>query len=409
MSDNLSTAAGRTACLGLLEKGIPLVNGLFDLRIPLPQLRNWSSDVLAAPECAEGDAAYLQLAGAIFDVRVNSEGSLQQLTSAYPGIFLHARRTSPLAACYGHVQEMMDASDTQLMAGVRSIMQLRAPGVAEVFDPEGFVFVKINHFHWEYVTYVAMRSAGREYHRTIDTADYSGAVDTIVIIAMEKQRLRLQAAGAAPGCFDHHGFSLGISFNSGDLINDFDMAELPPIPRGAMIGCQGFFRGLFPAPSYKFSDGAFPKLLFWDAKLDEFFERAKQSADIIVFVGPDHLRGIKVRNWSGVVENIVIPATKVHELWPAVLAVVLGRLAEVFSAHKRVCVMMQAGLMSVPLGIGVGLMRPLFPNTCIHSFDLGQALDLAAYPSDTAGLWVQRPDTWEALEQGGQLPIYVDE
>lgn len=417
MSDNLATAAQRAERYDDLVAGVPLANRLLGLAIPAPSPQHWRPEALLAPEAKRADKAYAQLFGALFDTPVSCESDWWPLLARLRSLLDPALAIDPLPACYDEVVRTARFSQEELVGEIRQAMTVRRLDFASLFRGPGFVQVKVNHYHWEYISHLALAARGLPVFRPLkaqDTADWQAcAVDELFIQVLRRQAARLQANGAAPGDFDNDSFSFGIGFQNGDGHLSDDLVT--PIPdtywslyRGAMCGSLAFFRGLFPAPHYRFSDGGFPKMLIWENRIHEFIACASATADVVVFIVPDALRHICIRDWTVKTEVIVVPSTRVHELWPAVLPTVLAHLARLFRQNRNVCVLAQAGFMAAPLGMAVNLMRDEFPATRVYFFDMGQALDVAAFPDHPSGPWLRQPDIQGMLRGIGEFPIGLD-
>jgi hypothetical protein len=149
-------------------------------------------------------------------------------------------------------------------------------------------------------------------------------------------------------------------------------------------------------------------LLVWQDQMHRFFEQVVSGTDAIVFIGPDHLSTIRVRGWSGATKVITVPQTLIYETWPSVLPVVVSRLDEIVRRHSRVCILVQAALMSVTIGVAVHLMRSMHPSSRIHYFDMGQSLDVAGYPDRTPPApWLNRAVLQDVLKRRQTFPIYL--
>lgn len=414
MNDSLSTPEKRLRLAVHLAEGVPLVNRLLGLRIPAPAFAHWQPAVLAEPDKQSADQAYAQLFGALFDTPVTDEASWWPLLARLRGMLDDTLQQDPLPATFPYVLQTADHSQEALVERLKDTLTVTRVDFPAVFERPGFVYVKINHYHWEYISHLAMEAHFREVFRRLRHDDIrewqASGIDELLIQAMRRQQQALQRQGHGDGVFDTAGFSLGIGFNNGDgyVSDDLVTPILPvywPLYRGAMTGSYAFFKGLFPAAHYRFSDGALPKMIVWENRTREFYDCITRRVDAVVFIVPDPLREIFIRHWQGTTEVIVVPATRVHELWPAVMPVVAAQLADIFRRHRKVCILAQAGLMSVPIGIVVDRMRAEFPSTDVFFFDMGQALDIALYPDHPSGQWLRHPEIREVLNNAGEIPI----
>jgi len=306
------------------------------------------------------------------------------------------------------VKEMSTFSDQAIVAEAKRSFSIERLDLLSLFNMGSFVSTKINHVYWEQLTVMGYDSAGLLSIRDVRRSDWfsRSRVDGLLIKALRKQQDWAVKAGHKAGCFSTKHFALGVNFGNGDH-PAFDYLSIPinPIHKGAAIGSLSFMQGIFPADGYRLADGAAAKDLIWRKQCDEFFDCVIETSDAIVFIVPTHLRTIYIRQWRGQTMTIVIPAMYVHELWPSVLADVTGKLSTLFSQARRVSILIQAGLMPVPLGVLVDMLRATYVDSEIRFFDMGQVLDVATYPENPVGTWVQQPWIKEILADTKRFPI----
>lgn len=409
MKDNLSSSGLRLKCADDLITGIKLVNRLLQMRLPIPAPLLWKRDLLAEQKFEDPDLLFAHLLGALFDKNIGGEDDWYPLLKIFETFFY---KTQSISVGFPDTLNAAGLSDPELIDEISNTMEVSKLTLQDFFSGNGYVFVKINHAHWEYLTNEAFKTTGNEYFRNFSGFPFfkEGRCDELLIHCLQLIYQQFISSGLPAGCFCSDDFSLGISFNNGDgyLSDDLSLPILP-IMRGAMVGSYGFFKGLFPATCYRFIDGSFPKMLIWNYELDHFFQILEQRSDIIVFIVPAHLRRILLRNWSGAVKTIVIPSSRVHEFWPPVLSVVLAQLNAVLEKYKRVGILVQAGLMSVPFGIAVHQLRQFYPKSDIRYMDMGQALDVAGFPYDMERPWINQPEAQEVLTQTGEFPVFLED
>ena len=407
--DTLASAKLRLNGLTDLIDGIPIVNSLFGLAIPVPPLVHWTPDVLAGESFADPDQYHGQLTGALFDSLIETPDDWTVLLAQFEHIL---KTPEKIDGVLSRVVEIGAFSDKEIVNEVSRTFAIEHLDLLSVFDATGFVSIKINHAYWEELTVLGFEAAGipciRGVHR--DNLNTRCRFDHLLITSLRKQQEHAAKQGFEPGSFATPHFSLGVSFGNGDhLTSHYLSIPIGPIHKGAAIGCLGFMQQIFSAKNYRLADGSAAKSLIWKQQCDEFFSRIVAHSDVVVFIVPSHLRGIHIRGWQGPKTTIVIPSLYVQVLWPSVIAVVAGKLAAIFSESRRVNILVQAGVMSATLGIMVDLMRNTYPDTQIRYFDLGQVLDVATYPTNPIGTWIGQPWVREILERTAAFPISVFE
>lgn len=403
--DTLASPDHRLSGLNDLVRGITIVNRLLGLAIPIPELKAWTPDILAGDAFADPDFYYGQLIGAIFDSRLEDLG-WAGLMAQYDQILVRNER---LDEVFARVAELARLSDDALVNEVSRSFTFEHLDFLSVFDKKGFVSVKINHAYWEELTFIGFDATAKlppVRHFPRDAYYAQCRFDDVLIKALRKQQANAANQGFLAGRFSTPRFSLGVNFGNGDR-PAFDCLSIPlnNIYKGAVIGSLSFLHGIFPARQYHLADGSTAKELVWRRQCDEFFARVVATADAVVFIVPNHLRAIEITHWEGMTLTIVIPSKYVHELWPSVMAHVAGKLADLFSKTSRVNILVQAGVMSVPLGILVDLMRDNFVDTQIRYFDMGQVLDVATYPANPVGPWIQHPKSRDILARTKRFPV----
>ncbi len=378
--------------LGYVIRDIPIVNRCLGLTLPLPAQEHLKSPSNGDALRRNTDAYFAALAQAVCGASAVGSANWQSIVPRFVEFLPDPHILSALTE---RVIEMGSLSDKALLEKVTQSFTFNELDLNRLPERGGTISVKINHGYWEYLTCTAFSDAGIPYFRDLkprplfDTCRFNGLLAT----ALSRMSAGLQ--GAENGNFASPGRSLGVSFNSGEgAVFDDLVLPLTPTTKGAMIGALGFFNTLLPSRAYRFVDGSSAKNLFWRDELGSFFEKIRAVSDAIVFVVPSHLRKIKVSDWNGETVTVVIPDVHVHELWPAVLPYAAGRIADVLARHSRMTVIVQAAIMSVPLGVMIDRMRQARPNATVSYFDLGQVLDVAAGPG---GPWSRREDVREHL------------
>lgn len=410
MQDTLTTSKSRLNGLDDLFQGIPIVNRLFGLTIPIPRIESWTPAVLAGDALADPDLYYGQLIGAIFDRRIEDRSDWFGLIAHYESLLV---TNESLDEVFAHAIEMATLSDEAIINEASQSLIIEPLQLMAEFDKKSFVSVKINHAYWEELTVMAFNSARKlPFIREALRGDaYSKSrIDDVLVKALRKQQESATREGYPAGSFCNPHFSLGISFGNGDYpAHKYLSIPIGPIHKGAAIGSLSFLKGKFPAAKYHVADGSAAKEIIWRDESDEFFARIAELSDFVVFIVPTHLRNIEIKQWKGPATTIVMPAMHVYALWPAVLPDVAGKLATLFRQSARVSVVVQAGVVAAILGILVDLMRDAYPDTQIRFFDLGQVLDVATFPDNPVGTWVQQPWIQELLIQKKRFAISLRE
>lgn len=406
MKDTLATPKKRVEGLDDFVMGVPIVNRLLGLAIPVPTMNCWSPVVLGEEDFSDPDRYFGQLIGAIFDKRLENPHGWVSFMADYERLL---DSTECLNEVFARVVEMSTLSDEAIVNEVSNSFAFERLDLLKVFEKKAFVSIKINHAYWEELTCLGFASVGklpyiREVHRD---ANYSKSrIDDLVIKALSKQQENAATGGAPAGCFSTSHFSFGVSFGNGDHPTaDYLSVPIGPIHKSAAIGSLSFLKSIFPANKYVLADGTAAKGLIWRQQCDEFFARLVAASDAVIFIVPSHLRAIEIGHWKGHTATIVIPALYVHEMWPAVLPMIAGKLASVFSQWSRVSILVQAGVISAPLGILVDLMRDSYTVTQIRYFDMGQVLDVATYPTNPIGTWIGQPWVRDILARTAQFPL----
>ncbi len=403
--DTLACPTNRRTGLNDLIRGIPIVNRLLGLTIPMPSLGNWTPEVLAADDCADPDTYYGQLLCALFDTRMDVLEGWAALLPRFNEI-LHADERFDMVST--RIVNIGKCSDEMIVAEAENTFEIEHLDLLSAFGKDSFVSIKINHVYWEELAFTAYQDAGLASIRELHINDWYSRckLNDLVVKTFRKKQHAVIRAGLPEGRFSTEDFSFGVSFGNGDYpVANYLSHPLHPIHKSAAIGCLGFFQSLFPADTIRLTDGNAAKNLVWKQQCEEFFARIVATSDAVVFIVPTHLRAIRITQWKGHATNIVIPAQYVHELWPAVIPDVVGKLATIFSQFGRVSILVQAGVMSAPLGILVNLMRANYPATQIRYFDMGQVLDVATYPTKPEGTWIRQPWIMEILARTHRFPI----
>ena len=185
------------------------------------------------------------------------------------------------------------------------------------------------------------------------------------------------------------------------------MQELDhPVLRGALIGLLASMETFGAGRAFQVADGAAIKRPFWNRELGPFLQLATERADCIVFIVPTHLRAIGVDSFCEAQYRLVVPAQWIHELWPSVLSTLAGQLMRIFERHRSVCILVQAGLMSAPIGALARHVASRQRTASVRCIDFGQLLDVAAPQEQGTGQWIRKPDVLATL-RSQDIPLVL--
>ncbi len=383
--------------LAALDRGVERINRLLGLTLPRPTGREPIAP--AAPDLSEAgtEARFAALMHSQFDGGDGPEFDHARgaLKACFPWVL-------PDEAIASRVEQCLALDHQDLVETVFGSITIQPIGLDEVFRQGGHVYTKLNHGFWEKIAFRGCQSLGAPYVRPMKAAlDPMGMFGDLVALALAAQRRR---RGAVAGCYLGDRFAVGLGFNDGmrESSRQTYSGELWQAPRGAMTGCLAFLDAAAPSDRHLFADAGFPKRLVMSADMPVMAERIADGADALVFVVPPHLARIRLKGFAGDDYRLIVPPRSIHALWPVVLAVVLGRLAEIMRTHRRVTVLVQAASLAVPMGSLLDLMRDEAPDGELHVIDMGQALDVATLATRPRGPWARRQDP-----AGHDSPLYL--
>jgi hypothetical protein len=121
----------------------------------------------------------------------------------------------------------------------------------------------------------------------------------------------------------------------------------------------------------------------------EFLDLILPSTDIVLFIVPSYLSGIRLKSFDGVQMEICVPPSRIYQQFNVVLPYLVGRIHEVVRTGASISVLCQAGGVGAALGIMVDLLRRRTPEGRIRYYDLGQALDIAMLPDLRFSSWLR--------------------
>ena len=382
---------------------------LFGLQIPSPAKDfNWES--LSGMQVADAELFFEHLLTAIFDARCEPSEACQMLVEKFDQLFEIAPEEDQL---YARIGELCRLEAADLVGEIKNRIAIDLLNIDNVFDARTFVFTKINHGYWEYLTCAARDHAGMPPLRKMRR---NRLIERCRFTTLLASALRIHGQLSFPGDFQNTAspnrkISFGLSFNNGDFPTSREIGlPLGPITQGAMTGSLGFFDTYIGSRAYRFHDGGFGKMLFWSGELRSFLSRLRESSDAIAFIVPQHLQNIAMRDWYRYAETIVLPV-QVNQLWPVVLPYVAGRLLKILDGFSRLTVLVMIGPISTPIGILVDSIGASLRSAEIRYLDLGQVLNIVTVPGNhekgVGAPWVDRKDVHERIMECQPMPIYL--
>jgi len=392
----LATTSGRLQALEDLGRGIATVNHVLRLSLPTPVDKNWRRSVFAAESSGPPDAFCAQLLAGVCDQAVDSD-RWQDLLPAVAGMLPPADWMDGVLSSAANVHEYSDGDVVEL---AHARFTHEETDLIERLRSDGFVYAKINHGSWEYLTFVGCLRTGRAWTRPwerLHTYEHSRFME-VVARAIGAYQRRTVAMELPEGTLVTPDSVVGVGFGDGNRPPHEDLTlPLVPFVKGAVVGCASFFEAIGRPHRWRVGDGSGPKLLFWNDRLHLLCSRIAERSDALVFVVPPHLASIAMPSWQGAAFTLVIPGTAVSEMWPATLPLLVGTLERLAQEHPRLTILAQASDMSGLLGIVLGTFCDRAPMTQVAYIDMGQVLDLAAPDHPDAGIWIRRRDVRDKL------------
>jgi hypothetical protein len=245
-----------------------------------------------------------------------------------------------------------------------------------------FYYVKINHGYWEQLlalfcepSRVAMRILDTEIYKSqYISSGFMDAVDVAI------RRAASDDGSVIRFPHIHFGVSLwnGRSEHADVLADVPSEAFLHQIVLGASIGVKACFDSLFGQRHLSFCDGSFPKHGLKTGLLHECLHSFAAEADLVIFVIPPHLKGIRIAGTNVPHEHMFISGSMVHESWIASLYFTVGQILQRVAVNGRVLVITQSAVFSALLGLFLqSAKNAVVPRGTIYFFDLGQVIDIA--------------------------------
>lgn len=393
--DSLANPEIRKLGVERLGAGVAALERLFGLSLPgapgpVPPA------ALDAPEAADPDVHHMHLSEALlpgFDrARDGWQGLARAQADLLPDLPAVARIDARAAALFGQPEGDLVARARALF----TLVEQDAAGLAAGGGDLRHVHARENHGYWEHFThsglvagadprlalFLGRRRPYLERYLPV-TRRYRACGFLRLHLAALRRLAGLADAGAAATArqvtLATPDLSLGVGLYNGDVRFCRTLAQpLAPVPRGALPGLLACFEAVFPAArNIRLTDGALTRQILLERGLQAFVAAATREADAILFVVPPHLRRITLAGAGTPHYRCLVPGTRVHELWPAVLALLLGHARALFARHARLTVFVQAGSMGLPIVAALHGLAQDRPGLALRCYDLGQVLDTA--------------------------------
>jgi hypothetical protein len=425
--DSLASAATRRLGAERLRSGQAALRRLFGVDLPAPDGARLEA-VAGAPESVEPDVFHMGLAEAClhgFDwARDGWEGLARAQAELLPD-------SPEVGAICARAAELFDRPDGELVeraAELFEVVEHDPASLAALAPSPGpgprHAHARENHGYWESFTHTGLaeaadprlavflgrRKAHLDRYRTVTDRYRACGFPRLHLAALRRfagLTTNGEAAAAQRIALDGPGRSLGIGVYNGDVTFARTLAQpLAPVPRGALPGLMACLETVFPAARrLRLADGAATRQFLLERRLRGFVAASTLGAEAVVFVVPPHLRRI-VLDGAGVPQHrLLVPGSRVHELWPVVLADLLGRAEALFARHRRLTVFVQAGSMGLPIVAALHGLAQERPALALRCYDLGQVLDSA----DPALIGTGRLARHAAAAAAQRLPFRMQE
>lgn len=372
-----------------MSVGLSLLSDVFGFETPKLDEHQIGDVIWGMLACQTADERFLRLNSALFGP-AGEKASNEAL----------ARKKPNLELIRADVMGLASLSDEQLFSHSNDVFRVRKIDLMSTFDTDNYAWVKVNHGWWEQVTGHAFEASGTTPANVSRRPNYYERTSTQDVIFAALQRIAMPSDTTGEINFINDHMVFAISFNAGNLWNDEITIPLPPYMRGAMLGAAPFFRAATGGIRFHVADGAAAKKLAYTNRLGDFCAALRVASDLVVFVVPDHLKSIGIVGFEGDEVHLILPSTKMHELWPVTMAYVAGEIARLLPSHKRVTVLLQAAAISFP--ISVLIMYLARSNAAkVRLYDLGQVLDLAEPAGHRTKKWARDLEAFPEFARSG--------
>ncbi len=360
--------------LDVLEEGIAWLGENVGIRIspvagsPGAQAFVWDSDVEARiQDILEGDPSFCRYAPA---------RSLEALLRGSDGDASDVDRD---------LYEMEAAALIELAFSKTNLAQL---SIENATRPEGYSFSKINHGYWEQIALMSSVRLERDYFRPLVAKSWHGGFHDLLLHLLTNSPAW---KGAPAGLYAHEDSSVAIGFGNGDWLSNRENVDafFSPAIRGALIGYNTYVRRVIGVSNLSFVDASFPKRLIWDGRFQDFLDLATFSSDMVLFIVPSYLSGIRIKSCNAPQTSISIPPRRIYDHYRVVLPYLIGRIIRHLRTAGSITIFCQAAAMSAAFGIIVDVLRSRMPEKRIRYYDLGQALDIAMSPNTQFSTWLR--------------------
>jgi hypothetical protein len=397
--DSLATPEARRLTAERLDAGRAALERLFGVALPAADSKFLEAGI-APPEAGDPDVFHMRLAEACLPGFDWARDGWDGLARAQAGLW---PKGPDIDAICARAAELFDRPDGELVERAAQRFEVVAPEPAQLAAlnaaPEQglrHAHARENHGYWESFTHTGLATAAHPRleaflgRRKAHLERYRPVTDRYRACGFPQLHLAAlgrfagfagaaATAGARRVVLERPGLSLGVGLYNGDVTFARTLAQpLAPVPRGALPGLLACFEAVFPAAGrIRLAEGAVTRQFLLEGRVQGFTDAATLGAEAVVFVVPPHLRRIRLDRAQVPQHRLPVPGSRVHELWPMVLAAMLGQAEALFARHRRVTVFVQAGSMGLPIVTALyGLARER-PGLALRCYDLGQVLDTA--------------------------------
>lgn len=377
--------------LDAFDHGRPIVERLLGVALPAPDptraarlAGSADPDPRSAPDRWYG-TLLAAMAGEGLDAELGWVRLLPSFAALVPDDRMRAARADAV--------DLARLEDEALVRLVAERVDIREVDLVASVAAGPFVSIKLNHGFWECVTRTAYGVAGLPYYRdwTPWAEHVAGRFDDLTLLALDRVHSAGIAGPAGAGWLCGDRFAFGLSPRNGD---DRAWASLvPPLhpnAHGATVGFLAVLGALAPGVTWHVADGSAAKQLVWEDRVAVLASTLAAATDALLVIGPPHLADLDVPAFDGTRESLIVPERFVHEQWPAVLPILVGRIAALAEDGRRVTVIVQAGATAALVGLVMALWSADRAMAQVRYLDLGQLLDIVARDDPRAGTWVNK-------------------
>jgi hypothetical protein len=334
-----------------LAGGLAALERLFGVALPAPD-PGGLAEALVAPGADDPDRFHMRVTQALFPGFLHARDGWEGLARRQAGLLPDG---PAVAAICAEAAALFARPEGELVARAAALIEMVEHDAASLAAVGGaHAHARENHGFWESFTHTGLRAAGSprledflgrrlpwlESFAPVTARFRACGFPELHFAALR----RLAAAAGTPApvtaagqvALEGQGVSTGVGLFNGDVEFAGTLAQpLGPVPRGALPGLLACLGAVFPAAGrIRLADGGATRRFLLEGRLEAFVAAATQDAEAVVFVVPPHLGRIALAGEGPRQYRLTVPGGWVHELWPAVLAVLLGR-AEAIRGRRR--------------------------------------------------------------------------